>query len=44
MTGPSCHAGGGISVMGTITANVMLEDFRLKDKNDPLPTLTGQDH
>ena len=29
MTGPSCHPGGGISAMGTITANVMLEDFRI---------------
>lgn len=27
MTGPHCHPGGGISAMGTITANVMLEDF-----------------
>ena len=32
MTGPSCHPGGGISAMGTITANVMLEDFGLKSK------------
>ena len=32
MTGPSCHPGGGISAMGTITANVMLEDFGLKLK------------
>ena len=32
MTGPSCHPGGGISAMGTITANVMLEDFGLKPK------------
>lgn len=29
MTGPHCHPGGGISAMGTITANVMLEDFGL---------------
>lgn len=27
MAGPSCHPGGGISGMGVITANVMLEDF-----------------
>jgi len=27
MTGPHCHPGGGISAMGTITANVMLDDF-----------------
>ena len=27
MTGPSCHPGGGITAMGTITANVMLHDF-----------------
>lgn len=27
MTGPSCHPGGGITAMGTITANVMLRDF-----------------
>ncbi len=33
MTGPHCHPGGGISAMGTITANVMLEDMGLK-KND----------
>ena len=31
MTGPSCHPGGGISAMGTITANVMLQDFGLQD-------------
>ena len=30
MTGPHCHPGGGLSAMGTITANVMLEDFGLK--------------
>jgi phytoene dehydrogenase-like protein len=34
MTGPSCHPGGGICAMGTITANVMLEDFGLKDPED----------
>ncbi|WP_371169272.1 phytoene desaturase family protein [Aliiroseovarius sp. 2305UL8-7] len=27
MTGPSCHPGGGITAMGTITANVMLRDW-----------------
>ena len=27
MTGPSCHPGGGITAMGTITANVMLRNF-----------------
>ena len=34
MTGPSCHPGGGISAMGTNTANVMLEDFGLKEPQD----------
>ena len=34
MTGPSCHPGGGITAMGTITATVMLEDFGLKEKDD----------
>lgn len=33
MTGPHCHPGGGISAMGTITANVMLEDFGLRDSS-----------
>ncbi|WP_138379553.1 phytoene desaturase family protein [Luteithermobacter gelatinilyticus] len=33
MTGPHCHPGGAISAMGTITANVMLEDMGLK-QND----------
>lgn len=33
MTGPHCHPGGAISAMGTITANIMLEDFGMK-KND----------
>ncbi len=33
MTGPHCHPGGAISAMGTITANVMLEDFGMQ-KND----------
>jgi len=31
MAGPSCHPGGGISGMGVITANVMLEDFGMKE-------------
>ena len=35
MTGPSTHPGGGISAMSTITANVMLEDFGLRDPEDP---------
>ena len=30
MTGPHCHPGGGISAMGTITANVMLDDLGIK--------------
>ena len=30
MTGPHCHPGGGISAMGTITANVMLDDMGIK--------------
>ncbi|HCP35167.1 MAG: NAD(P)/FAD-dependent oxidoreductase [SAR324 cluster bacterium] len=34
LTGPSCHPGGGISAMGTITAGVMLEDFGMKSKNN----------
>lgn len=29
MAGPSCHPGGGISAMGTITANVILKDLGL---------------
>jgi len=29
MTGPSCHPGGGICAMGTVTARVMLEDLGL---------------
>lgn len=33
MTGPHCHPGGAISAMGTITANIMLEDFGMQ-KND----------
>ena len=31
MTGASCHPGGGITAMGMVTANVMLEDFGLTD-------------
>jgi phytoene dehydrogenase-like protein len=34
MTGPSTHPGGGISAMSTIAANVMLEDFGLKEPDD----------
>jgi hypothetical protein len=34
MTGPSCHPGGGISGMGTITANEMLYDLGLKTEDD----------
>jgi phytoene dehydrogenase-like protein len=34
MTGPSCHPGGGITAMGTITANVILEDLGLKEPSD----------
>lgn len=34
MTGPSCHPGGGISAMGTNTANVMLEDFEILKPQD----------
>ncbi len=33
MTGPHCHPGGAISAMGTITANIMLEDFDLKSND-----------
>lgn len=34
MAGPSCHPGGGISAMGTITARVMLKDFGLVSAED----------
>lgn len=34
MTGPSCHPGGGICAMGTVAANVMLEDLGLKEPED----------
>ena len=34
MTGPSCHPGAGITAMGTITADVMLQDFGLKQAQD----------
>ena len=33
MTGPSCHPGGGITAMGTITANVMLRDFDMPHRS-----------
>ena len=33
MTGPSCHPGGGITAMGTITANVMLRDFGMPHRS-----------
>ena len=31
MTGPSCHPGGGISAMGTITAGVILSDLGISE-------------
>jgi phytoene dehydrogenase-like protein len=34
MAGPYCHPGGGLTAMGTITANVMLRDFGLKDPDE----------
>lgn len=34
MTGPSCHPGGGICAMGTITAEQMLEDFGILEPKD----------
>jgi phytoene dehydrogenase-like protein len=34
LTGPSCHPGGGICAMGTIAANVMLQDFGLKSPDE----------
>ncbi len=34
MTGPSTHPGGGICAVGTNTANVMLEDFGIKEPED----------
>lgn len=34
MTGPSCHPGGGICGMGTITANEILADLGLRDENE----------
>ncbi|MFT5132367.1 MAG: phytoene dehydrogenase-like protein [Gammaproteobacteria bacterium] len=36
MTGPSCHPGGGISAMGTLTAKTMLQDFGMLDEDDEL--------
>ncbi len=34
MTGPSCHPGGGICGMGTITANEVLLDLGLREEDD----------
>ncbi len=34
MTGPSCHPGGGICAMGTITAKVILRDIGAVDEDD----------
>jgi len=34
MTGPSCHPGGGITAMGTITARVILDEFGLLNGQD----------
>lgn len=34
MTGPSCHPGGGISGMGTITANEILLDLGIREEDD----------
>ncbi len=34
MTGPSCHPGGGISGMGTITANEILRDLGVTEEDD----------
>jgi len=34
MAGPSCHPGGGISAMGTITARVILQDFGMVGDED----------
>jgi len=34
MAGPSCHPGGGISGMGVITANAILEDFDMLDDDE----------
>lgn len=34
MTGPSCHPGGGICGMGSITANEILSDLGLVDEDD----------
>ena len=34
MTGPSCHPGGGITAMGTITAKEMLKDFGMRSEVD----------
>ena len=34
MTGPSCHPGGGISGMGTVTANEILLDQGIREEDD----------
>ena len=34
MTGPSCHPGGGISAMGTITARVLMQDLGLIERDE----------
>ncbi|MBI2969827.1 MAG: NAD(P)/FAD-dependent oxidoreductase, partial [Gammaproteobacteria bacterium] len=36
LTGPSCHPGGGICGMGTITANEILLDLGLREEDDDL--------
>lgn len=36
MTGPSCHPGGGICGMGTITANEILMDLGVNERDDDL--------
>ncbi len=34
MAGPSCHPGGGISGMGVITANIILQDLGMRDDDE----------
>ena len=34
MTGPSCHPGGGISAMGTITARVLMQDLGMIERDE----------
>jgi phytoene dehydrogenase-like protein len=34
LTGPSCHPGGGICAMGTNTANVLMQDLGLIERDD----------